>query len=931
MLVKSSALQEAIVEINQADSAAEILLQPSRVRSNIETSFNALMLNQDFIDQLRVLDMNTGKELVRVQRSGEQLITTPSDELQFKGQRDYFLNTKKLEQGNLYVSSIDLNKENGQVELPIKPTIRLGTLLWDAQGNAQTMLVMNINASSLLASVTKTVNQNYDLYLLNAEEQFIIHPDPELSFAHELGSDITWRTEFAEQLSTQDKLIEARSVSGKTKLLQYEQVDITFNNQVMSRSLALAIVVSDKYYVSEVQSRRITTYLLAFGVCFVVFVLILFFNSFLQRKVALIRARTEYSAIINSTSDAIISLDTDGSVVTWNLAAQRIFSLSVEQVRSKIFDELALIPDLAIQPYIDKIVSGEQIRKFDIEFESKYGQQLTLEFTLTPIIADKLIGLALVIRDISLQRESEKAIMASNKVLEEQVQERTIELEAARNEALKASQIKSDFISNISHEMRTPLNGIAGAIELLRQENLNSSQEAYLRMAVISIDNLNGWVNDVLDISKIEAGKLEFEQKRFDLVEQIEDVAATFSIRAESKHLDFALDISGVSHRFAIGDKNRLRQVINNLLSNAFKFTRTGHVALQAKTSCVGKDITFECMILDTGVGIAKANQDKLFNVFTQESSAVAGEFGGTGLGLSISKKLVEMMGGVIRFDSEKNKGSQFTFTACFQNVAAQPELEKALSGLSYDVELSSAVVNHSVCAQLDALGAQQAQGHPDILITDQTLLESLLDRDATLVFALQQPSLYTPVDTVDKVFCSLIPFKTSDLLLAVKQVFTVSPALEAFFALVAEHEESTAVQDISLLSEANILVVDDNDINIEVVKGMFNGFVKSVFSAKDGLQALSLLEKSSKGSVHVDLVLMDCSMPIMDGFECTRAIRDGQASSTYKDIPIIAVTAGALSGEREKCLAAGMNDFLTKPISRDRLLAHCIKWLNVE
>lgn len=387
-----------------------------------------------------------------------------------------------------------------------------------------------------------------------------------------------------------------------------------------------------------------------------------------------------------------------------------------------------------------------------------------------------------------------------------------LELNKAKEKAEKMSQSKGEFLANMSHEIRTPMNGVIGTLQLLEDTELSDEQKEFVEIAHRSADALLAILNDILDLSKIEAGKLSFESLVFDIKQVVNDIVILHSLKAEQQGVSLVQHADEKLPNFLMGDPMRIRQVIVNLVSNALKFTKHGEVKISIDV--VNKDIDsvdLRVTVADTGIGIPQAAQDTLFDAFTQADGSTTRKYGGTGLGLAIVSQLVDMMGGSLGMESVEGKGSSFWFTANLQVTAAVP---------------------------------------------------------------------YAVVATID------------------------------------------GNEDLKL--DAKILMVEDNPINQMVAQKMLEKIGLKATIANNGIEALQCLDQQS-----FDLVLMDCQMPEMDGFDATREIRKLDIKALdQKHLPVVAMTANVMSGDRERCLEVGMDDYIGKPVQRDQLATVLRKWL---
>lgn len=579
-------------------------------------------------------------------------------------------------------------------------------------------------------------------------------------------------------------------------------------------------------------------------------------------------------------------------------------------------------------------------------------------------------GVAVVIRDITDEQKAKDAIERVNLKLEEKVVSRTKELVEATQEARKASKVKSSFISNISHEMRTPLNGVVGSLALLKRQPLNEKAEQLVSMMEISCNNLNVLINDVLDLSKIEAGKLDINQQNFEILSLIESIAKVFAIKAASKGLELLVDTSEVPRIEVNSDPHRINQVLSNLLNNAIKFTKTGHVKLTLFLSeSVSDVLQLHFSVEDTGVGIAKDNQPKLFSAFTQADASVATQYGGTGLGLSICKQLCQLLGGDIIFESELGAGSKFSFYISLPDTALDKpadsdqvgqEEKSLLNKVKVGVSSAYLPLQTHICKLAAYVGATpevldgpasaiQWQDYNVILLDESSALIGEIDREwersekggkaskMPVVYILQKlegapyefthlTPLYLPKPLFRSTFITvkqgLDVVKYGGLIKKVTTEDSYSRAPEA------ENWAEDQIKSHISIENTRLLIVDDNMINREVAKGVLECLPCKLYTCADGEEVVAFLRKCDEKGRRIHSVLMDCQMPKMNGYEATRAIREGKAGAMHADVPIIAMTANAMLGEKEKCLGAGMDDFATKPVIADVLIPKVRPWL---
>ena len=544
--------------------------------------------------------------------------------------------------------------------------------------------------------------------------------------------------------------------------------------------------------------------------------------------------------------------------------------------------------------------------------------------------------------------ERDAALQSANEELETRVLKRTEEMRRARDAAEEANRVKSEFLANMSHEIRTPLNGIMGMTDLTLGTEITSEQREYLDTVKQSADSLLVVINDILDFSKIEAGKVDLEVADFNLRDCLETTLKILAFRADEKGLELLCEIAPEVPEVVRGDSSRLRQIVTNLVGNAIKFTNEGEVAMKVESNLqYDNNRTLQFTVSDTGIGIPREKQALIFDPFSQADTSTTRKYGGTGLGLTISARLVELMGGTIRLESEVGRGTKFIFTVQMPSSEmpiavgsiAPPEIlrggkvlvvddnrtnRRILDGMLRRWEMRPTLMEGGEEALTELSAAREAGEPYRLILTDMHMPK--MDGFSLIERIRQRPDLATATIMMltsaghrgDAERCRqlgvaaylLKPIRQSELREAIAQVLGARERTGAI-PLVTRYSLQDARDPTAVL---RILVAEDNLVNQRLVVRLLEKRGHRVALAATGQEAVEALNKGT-----FDLVLMDVQMPEMDGLEATQIIREKE-KKTGKHQPIIALTAHAMSGDRDRCIAAGTDGYLTKPIRTEEL-----------
>jgi len=696
------------------------------------------------------------------------------------------------------------------------------------------------------------------------------------------------------------------------------------------------------------------------------------------------RAEERFRLVVETTPNGMIMIDTSGKIVLVNQLTESLFGFSRAELIGQPIE--VLIPprfrtdhphhrsDYVHAANPDPVM-GKGRELWGLH---KDGHEIPIEVGLNPIETQEGRFILSSIVDITQRKAAEKQILKNSQDLEE----KNKELVLARDQALAAAQSKSQFLATMSHEIRTPLNGVIGMTDLLMGTGLNVDQHEMVETVKHSGEFLLTLINDILDFSKIDAGKLDLELIDFDLRTAVDEVLDILVERASQKNLELIGLIYATTPLQLRGDPGRIRQILFNLIGNAIKFTQEGEIVVDVSVVKSDTDTTtLRFAVTDTGIGITPETQQKLFESFTQADSSTTRKFGGTGLGLAICKQLVTLMNGEIGVISEQGDGSTFWFTIPFAHSSSSPTpLSNAtLQGRRLCIVESNDTIRFLLqhYAQSWGMACEVAQnGHEgfallqqhakgeqsfDIAILDHTLSETIQEDGLSLAKRIRQnPQIsYIPLILLTAFgkrgegklaqhagFSGYLtkPIRHQQLQQCLQMILGNNQQIPSSTSHTSTLITRHTVEEAQAHTQAHILLAEDNIVNQKVAVRMLQKIGYRVDVVENGQEAVRAVSRTS-----YDLVLMDCQMPEMDGLEATRKIREAENVKrkvldvgndakepnspdalrlTSNHVPIIALTANALYGDRESCLEAGMDDFLTKPVRIEELGAMISKWL---
>ena len=978
-------------------------------QSRLEKIFVEFLKSHPNYQQVRYIGIeNHGLEMVKAVRTASGITAVPSSKFNQKSEWEYFGNTTRLLPTEVYYSKIELSREGGsrtgEIQSPHRPTLRVSTPIYSASsGKVFGIVIINIDFDKFINGLKNSGLSKIDFFIANHDGDYLYHEDSTKTFGFDLAKRYFMQEEFYEiaiPLRENQQQYTYRKEQNETASkdhpsLVYKTMD--FRKYGEKHLLRWVSVLDHKTLEDSLDKLKLRSFIIGLGLGVLALALAVVVSRRITRPLIEtidgvssfqlsgnlpklpLDSKDEIGQLARSFHNMVVAqhakdkdfeeqrfafdqhsivaiTDVKGTITYANKLFEKISGFSHDELigqNHRILNSGYHDPEFFIDLY--RTIAKGSVWHAEVCNKNKQGNLYWVDTTIVPFLNSK--------------GKPESYIAIRTDITERKKTE--LELIESKTAAEQAVVAKSTFLASMSHEIRTPMNGVIGMLGLLKNTDLDKEQLRRTNLAETSANGLLSLINDILDFSKVEAGKLDLEILEFDLRSMLGDFAEAISLQAHSKNLELILDVTNIEQSMVKGDPGRLRQILNNLVGNAVKFTAEGEVVIRAETKITNEtELLFSCSVSDTGIGIPEDKIGNLFESFSQVDASTTRKFGGTGLGLSIAKKLCELMGGHVSVTSQLGEGSNFSFTLNLgqSNNAIQviPDVDMTKLNLlviddnETNREVLSEQLKHWGASVDEAFDGKNAlklcedrvndnkKDFYDIAFLDmqmpemdgETLAQQLVnDSRFSSMKLIMMTSLCAQGDAkkfAKQGFSGYFPkpATTSDLFdaLAViseggKALSDASPLVTSHYVRSVKKNKLLAGDNIEWPEHCRILLVEDNRINQIVASEVIKSFGLHVDIAANGLEAITSLREAIYEKPYC-LVLMDCQMPEMDGYDATRAIRRGEAGKQNKKIPIIAMTANAMQGDEKKCLDAGMDDYLTKPIIGTSLLDKLHHWL---
>ena len=926
----------------------------------LEGFYLALARANRGLSQVRFIDLR-GREVVRVDTSptGEPHVLAP-EALQDKSDRP-FVQAGLATAADVWVSKFDLNVEHGRVALPHEPTLRVVVPLRSEGHGVVGLVVLNLRGEDLLDRATLPSESSGDVHMIvDSEGTWLVGPLGEVIIPGENTPPDA--ISFAGQYPDAWRGLQGSDhgqVSTDGGALVFRSVEVHPPRSAPGRPLT--VEAAERWRVLSMVPPASLVLPWALG-SFVGLLLVLalvgltcwrWAEARTSRSVALraLQDNELMKRMMDSLSDGVILADSHGVIQYWSSVAGAIFGYEASEVLGRQVHELLAQPE--VRDHADVRLAafaatghGERIGRLqDLTAVRKDGSTFTAEVGLSSSTFNGHRWTVGTVRDVTERKILEAEVHRHRDELEDLVASRTAELVHAQQEADAANRAKSAFLANMSHEIRTPINAIVGMTSLAQDTELTSRQHQYVRTIEASSRALLALVDDILDFSKIEAGRFELDPVPFSLSATLDELATTFRASVISSRVELSVIVAHGIPDALYGDAFRLCQVLSNLLSNAFKFTERGEIIARvglAERSGPGEPgvAWLRFTVADTGIGIAREKQDTLFQPFVQATGSTVRLYGGTGLGLAICRRIVELMGGAIGVRSELGAGAEFWFEVPFGRVEEQAPARAPLANTAgrallvvHAAGTRDLLREHLHALEIpgifehtaeEALASLDRQGPgapaPGFVVVDLTLpgmdglsfARTLRRRPAFARIPVVLLSAFAgPAEEAEAEALNAAPILLKPLGGAALAEALVGAARGVAPTSVAQRRR----EPDHALGGWHVLVAEDNQANRLVVSEMLHAHGATTDFAVTGLEAL---EKVMVDGRRYSVVLMDIQMPVMDGLTAIRRIREALPDLA---LPLVALTANAVEGDREACLAAGADAYLSKPIDRQSLV----------